>query len=233
MKEIKDMWFPNRDLSSSKAINKAKHMVDFGYYFEALDEGLSYVKNRTIAIDGGANVGFWGIRMANTFEKVYSFEIDPETFQCLEKNVSQRNLENCIAINSGLSNKIGYSGIADGWNLKSMGCHLAPTVKNTSLKGRAKSNIRNEGKIETVTIDSLNLPDLAFLKLDVEGHESQAIEGGKETLLKFKPIVMMEYKPSLNKRYKGADPAAILKELGATLVDKIGKRDVEWIFAWK
>ena len=232
MKQIKGTWFPDRDLSSLQAIKKAEHMVVKGYYFDALEEGLSYVTDWSVAIDGGANIGLWSIIITQRFETVYSFEIDPETFQCLQKNIQEKNLHNCIAVNSGLSNIESYRQLADGWNAKSMGCHLAPTAKRKNLTARAKSNIRKD-QVKTVMIDNLNLPSLGFLKLDVEGHEYQVIEGARETLAKFKPIIMMEYKPTLNKRYGKNDPAVLLNHLGAYVINKTGKKNVEWIFGWK
>jgi len=42
----------------------------------------------------GANIGTWSIEMAKRFNKVYSFEIYPPTFECLKKNIEERNLEN-------------------------------------------------------------------------------------------------------------------------------------------
>ena len=96
MRQIKNMWFPNRDLKDAKAVAKANQMVD-DYYFDALDAGIWYVKNRSIAIDGGANIGLWGIRMSKKFETVHSFEIDAETFECLQRNIELNNVENCIA----------------------------------------------------------------------------------------------------------------------------------------
>ena len=111
---------------------------------------------------------------------------------------------------------------------------IEATISNMNLEGRGKSQKRHDKiKIPTITIDSLDLASLGFVKLDVEGHEAQVLEGGKETLSKYKPIVMIEYKPLLNKRYGAADPAQVLEELGASLIDKIGKNNVEWIFGWK
>ena len=229
MKKIGHMWFPDQDLRTPRGTQKAMHMVEHGYYFEALEEALSYVTDWSVAIDGGANVGFWAQKMAEKFEDVYAFEIDKDTFQCMK--------ENCPTVharNYGLSNKIGKKVLADGWSNKSMGTHLEASVGNNNLIGRAKSARRHDRvEIPTITVDSLNLPSLGFMKLDVEGHEAQVIEGAKETLLKYKPIVMIEYKPLLNTRYGTADPAQRLEELGATFIDKIGKNEVEWIFGWK
>ena len=45
---------------------------------------------------------------------------------------------------------------------------------------------------ELLSIDSLKLKDVHFLKIDIEGMEIQAIKGAKTTISKFKPILMIE-----------------------------------------
>jgi FkbM family methyltransferase len=225
MKKIGNMHFPDRDVQDGG--KKARYMVKHGYYYEAIEEAMSYANDKSIAIDGGANVGFWAKKMAEAFDEVHAFEIDPETFGCLCENVREEN--NVVVYNMGLSNTEHKVKIADGWNQKSMGTHLEPE-NNVTIR-RQKSTIRNV-EVNTATIDSLDLPSLGFVKLDVEGHEAQVIEGGHESLMKYKPIVMIEYKPELNKRYGTADPAQLLENMGAKLIDKIGKNNVEWIYGW-
>jgi hypothetical protein len=50
------------------------------------------------------------------------------------------------------------------------------------------------------TLDSLNLPALDLLYLDIEGFEMMAIIGGLETIVKFKPVIAIEDK-GLSERY--------------------------------
>lgn len=231
MKNVNGIWFPDRDLLTNKDWNKASRMVNKGYYPDAIKRAMDYASGYNIAVDGGANVGLWSKIMAKKFKEVYAFEIDHETFACLQKNCVE---ENIYTFNYGLSNTKDKKLVVDGWNKKSMGAHLATDIKNKHLSGRARSKSRNNKMIvETITVDDLNLQYLDFIKLDVEGHEAQVIQGAQETLLKFKPIVMIEYKPSLNKRYGNLDPAKLLNELGASGINKIGKNKVEWIFSWK
>lgn len=44
-------------------------------------------------------------------------------------------------------------------------------------------------QVITVALDSLDLPDPGFVKLDVEGYEVFALRGMRETLKRCKPIV--------------------------------------------
>ena len=42
---------------------------------------------------------------------------------------------------------------------------------------------------DVVTVDSLSLDNVSFIKFDVEGSESEAIEGARETILKCRPVM--------------------------------------------
>ncbi len=214
MKQINGVWFPDRDVQAMSG--KLPRMAKNGFHLSHLAAALQHVTNWTIAIDGGANVGFWAKEMSTHFEKVYAFELDPNTFACLEKNIG--DIENVNITNKGLSNTHTYVGIANGRTSNSLGRYINGT-----------------GNIETVTIDSLNLMDLGFLKLDVEGHEGKVLNGARTTLEKYKPIVVIEHKPNkpfLAKRSGSCDPIKILNELGATLIDKVGKNNIDWVFGW-
>jgi hypothetical protein len=41
-------------------------------------------------------------------------------------------------------------------------------------------------------MDSIEMIDVDFIKIDVEGHELKVLEGAKETLSKHSPLVMVE-----------------------------------------
>jgi hypothetical protein len=46
--------------------------------------------------------------------------------------------------------------------------------------------------VPLVTVDSLRLPDCQFIKLDVEGMETEALHGAVETIRHFRPILYVE-----------------------------------------
>lgn len=46
--------------------------------------------------------------------------------------------------------------------------------------------------VATVTIDSLDLHDVDFIKVDVEGHELQALAGGLATIERSRPTLLVE-----------------------------------------
>ena len=70
------------------------------------------------------------------------------------------------------------------------------TEQVSSSRGRgtravSNSNValNNTREIDVVTVDSLSLDNVSFIKFDVEGSESAAIEGARETILKSRPVM--------------------------------------------
>jgi hypothetical protein len=51
---------------------------------------------------------------------------------------------------------------------------------------------RTELGVEVRTLDSFNLPDIGFLKIDAEGHELAVLHGARETITTNRPIVFVE-----------------------------------------
>ena len=50
----------------------------------------------------------------------------------------------------------------------------------------------NGQNIQMITIDSLQLTKCDFIKIDVEGYEEHVINGGINTIKKYKPIIVLE-----------------------------------------
>ena len=88
--------------------------------------------------------------------------------------------------------------------------------------------VQDGGAIPRITIDSLSLPSLGFLKLDVEGAEVDALEGGRTTILRCHPIVLFENKGFCRRfGYPKDGPQRLLRGLGYRELCVVGK-DVIW-----
>ena len=60
-----------------------------------------------------------------------------------------------------------------------------------SLHKQAKSfEILKE--IDVVRLDNFNLSDISLIKIDVENHENEVLQGSKQTILTNKPIIVLE-----------------------------------------
>ena len=69
-----------------------------------------------------------------------------------------------------------------------------PSLTTASINKHIESDIKVD--IELVTLDSFaeskKLSTIDIIKLDVEGHELQALEGALNTIEKYKPIIIIE-----------------------------------------
>ena len=64
-----------------------------------------------------------------------------------------------------------------------------------------------EGETKRITVpihrlDDYNFIDVSFIKIDVEGYESEVIRGGRETILREKPVLLVE----IEQRHLGSKP---------------------------
>lgn len=155
-----------------------------------IEPELRYIESvcsrRTVAIDIGANIGLWSYRLAGIFDKVYAFEINEGVAADLVAYHS-RKVE---VIHSGLS-----SGTAE------LTLYI-PVSKGVPLLGWASLRPGNCPDAEThITktvnvrpLDSFSFTEVAFIKIDVEGHEVEVLKGAEKTITANQPVVLVEVK---------------------------------------
>jgi FkbM family methyltransferase len=161
---------------------KNKQIPHINEEIEKIVEVINDLGKDTVVIDGGANIGLITIAIRKkTNSKIYSFEPQRQIFYCLCGNVVINNLENIYTFNQGL-----------GDINKKM---FVPYIDYTKGRDFGDVELTNDGvdEISVITIDSLKLNKLDFLKLDVESMEINALNGGKETIKKFRPWCWIEY----------------------------------------
>ena len=92
------------------------------------------------------------------------------------------------------------------------------------------SNTNDLNKVELKKLDDYELTDVDFIKIDVEGYENQVVLGAKETLLRNKPIIIVEQK-GFSDRFNETQFEAIdtLKSYGAKVIDQVVK---DYILSW-
>ena len=145
-----------------------------------------YVKPGDNVIDAGAYVGIHTIklsRLVGDSGMVYAFEAHPTTFKILKNNIELNNLNNVTIYNLGVGDKSGKIEIKGMDGLYNMGGTMWKYSEN---------NNTNNTTTDVITIDSLNLPKINFMKADIEGMEDKLFIGMKETIMKFRPIITFE-----------------------------------------
>jgi len=181
-------------LPGDKALRSALAKADsvdnptvLDYQKNKLNTALSYVKEFNTAIDAGANYGIMSYNLSNKFLKVYAFEVETSVRECLQKNVEKFNLKNVLVCECGLSDK--EESVALNYLKNTFGTYV----------DRTKS-----GNFVCKPLDSFNLSDVSFIKMDCEGYEPFILAGAEITIKKYRPVIFMEEK-NYSKRYYGTE----------------------------
>ncbi len=152
---------------------------------EELDQCKKLIKQDDVVIDIGANIGSHSLLFASLANKgiVYSIEPSRITFENLLRNIKYK--DNIVPLSVAVSNTNEILNFYECDN------DVMSGLKNTD-----RSGITYVNKVPAVRMDDLakllNLQKLDFVKIDVEGLETEVIEGFIDTLAKFKPIVFCE-----------------------------------------
>ena len=208
-------WLPKEDDHFegyfAKSIKAGDKLL---YQPHHIDRCFYHIKNRkNVAIDIGAHCGFWSFYLGGNFKKVYAFEPVEIFRDCFKKNIPHENVE---VIPVALGNDNGFVSM------------------NVELKNTGATHVSNKlneaDKVTIKKLDDYDLNDIDFIKIDVEGYENQVVLGAKETLIRNKPIVIVEQKGFSNEFNDGQFKAIeTLESYGAKVIDKVVK---DYILSW-
>lgn len=143
-------------------------------------------KSNGTFIDCGAHCGFWTLTLAKSFSKVYSFEPCKETFNALCGGIAINDYNNIERYNVAVGNlnQIGQKQLnivssGDGGG-NSLYNYLNTPIKNTeSIWCNILDNYKYEGNV-------------SLIKIDVEGNELETLQGAKNLIEKYKPVLIIE-----------------------------------------
>jgi len=165
--------------------------------------------------DVGANIGLysWEVSKICPHRNILAFEPDPENIKLLEKTLSSADLQNLEICKFALSNQNGEVLFFQDSLTSATGCVAG---NNKPWIEQYLNSSANEIRVKTNTLDSVvsddNNPSL--IKIDVEGHEVEVLEGGRNTLAKIKPLLIVESFPP-----KQHTVLSLLQELGYKSID--------------
>ena len=173
----------------------------------------NYITDDKNFIDIGAHVGTYSFILGKKAKHTYSFECNPKIFCYLAANIALHELEDKITPHRyALGNKedtldyIIRSEDGGGNGVKKLNDY------DDNLK---------KIKVQVKTLDSFNLTNIGFIKIDVEGFEKEVLEGSLTTLIKnnYPPILFESWGNWKEKEGVSADK---LKEELFTFLQNIG-----------
>jgi FkbM family methyltransferase len=154
------------------------------YQLHKLKPAVEVCTRNRLAVDVGAHVGLWTRVLARMFDEVIAFEPVPEHIECFRKNTEH------------LSNVKLYP-----WAVGSRGNGGITIATVPGNSGNAHANVGGGPYVKCCQLDTMNLPPVDFLKIDVEGYELFVIEGGRDLIRRDKPVIVCEQKPGNAERY--------------------------------
>jgi FkbM family methyltransferase len=145
-------------------------------------------------VDVGVNIGQTILKLATLNKDIHylGFEPNPTCYSYSRKLIQANNLAKYKIFPVGLSDKFQILSLF-GDNDYAGGA---------SLIGNFRKNVKRYSNIQNVTVaegDKIlaeeNLPQIDFIKADVEGAELEVMKGLAETVRKYQPLIMLEILP--------------------------------------
>lgn len=195
----------------------APYVAKRDYQLVKLNNALQHCTRFTQAVDIGAHCGFFTCNLAASFERVTSFEPCPDNYACLRENT--RHLPGLVELwNVALGAERGQA------YLNNFGVERGKQPPSSNSGGWFVTDQETDYPIDIRTLDSYLLKP-SFIKIDVQGFELNVLQGGRETILEHKPIILIE----LITKAAGLDVAAqdyLTKDLGMVLLQDMHKDKV-------
>lgn len=196
------VYLPDGETHLVDWMNKAGEIVDGRgtYQLKKLRAALSHVKQFRTAVDIGAHCGLWSMQLAKRFQTLHAFEPVAQHRECFV-----RNLESAA--------NVSLHGCALGDREDTIKITTAPTSSGDS-------RVDGSGDIPMRTLDSFELQDVDFIKIDCEGYELFVVRGAEETIKRCRPVMIVEQKGH------GMQFYGFRKEEAAELLESWGMRRV-------
>jgi FkbM family methyltransferase len=144
------------------------------------------VKPGDVVLDCGANVGVYTrAAVENGAKVVVAIEPAPENLECLRRNFGKETSEGRVIIYP--------KGVWDKDEILTLNVNKSSSAAD-SFVIQSKDSVPGE-KLPLTTIDNLvaelKLGKVDLIKMDIEGAEPRALEGGRRTISRFRPRLAM------------------------------------------
>ena len=167
--------------------------------FQEADEGVILLLKRFLPSDGsfidvGANIGTFTLVAAHRAVRgqVHAFEPSAHHFARLAHNVELNDFKNVALNRKGLYDQPGEAVLflpsqTGEMNNSGAASLYTSALEETRQVSEGVSLIRLDDYVREKSIGRVDI-----IKIDIEGAELKALEGARETIARFRPLVFME-----------------------------------------
>ncbi len=186
-----------------------------GMFSEGIVDLLrSLVGSDFTCLDVGANLGLVTLTLSHLAPDghIYSFEPTPDVYALLETNLRDNNISNVTGCNLAIGNKCGDV------KLKTIGQYSAANfVVPEHLDLHEFVQFQNPIAIPMTTLDrwaeEQDLEKIDLVKIDVEGFEIQVLDGARQMLARYEPMVLLEFNSYTLIRFQDISPRRLLEKI--------------------
>lgn len=138
------------------------------------------------ALDVGANVGQWSLRLAQSYERVIAVEAEPKNAWLLRKR-APANVD-VLPIAAGAYPCFKHMTVYADRQLSSINDKYVNGADGHAKWGQAAQQVLTP----VMALEDLILDSLDFVKIDVEGAEVEVVMGMEKMLAYFRPALLVE-----------------------------------------
>tara|TARA_S200000501_G_scaffold203587_1_gene191517 strand:- start:4710 stop:5453 length:744 start_codon:yes stop_codon:yes gene_type:complete len=155
------------------------------------------------AIDIGVYRGVYSYKLSKLFNHIYAYEPNPLIYPYLKKNLTQI-ISNITLSNYALSNNDGDAMLRIPNRTKSLFKNNIEELYKLGCATIHKQNNFDNYKAFSVKKKKLDemifKKKIGFIKIDVEGHENEVIQGAEKLLKNNKPVLLVEIEERHSKK---------------------------------
>ncbi len=178
----------NFKVKNSDGLFICRDNIDLDIVSESFEFGIrKYFKKFKggVFIDVGANIGKYTVMISNQINsrgKIISIEPHPGNFQLLKKNIEINDCKNVIPLNLACWDKKDLIKLFSHENHPLLASAIKQSTKYIEVDAEPLDDI----------LDKLNIKNVDFIKLDVEGAEEKVLNGMKKILKAGKTKIIFE-----------------------------------------
>lgn len=141
------------------------------------------------AVDIGANRGIFSFFMAQNAARVTSIEPNPRLARFIKRALPRASI-----IQAAASDRDGEAtlSVPIDWRQVGLATIEAADKQYGSPSYHSEPGAARSLRVQRLTLDSLDISHVAFIKIDVEGHELAVLHGAEKTIARERPAILVE-----------------------------------------
>lgn len=143
------------------------------------------------SIDAGANKGVYTYWLERLSQHVHAFEPNPKMFKILTRGVGSK----ATVHHAALSDQAGEFAL----RIPKTG-QGRYSNQGASLNHDKVGDSYGEVMVKTLRLDDMDIKNIGFIKIDVEGHEMAVLDGAVQTIKRERPTLLIEMEQQHTKR---------------------------------